>query len=270
VRSLSEYQGLKTTHTPGDMTQVTLFYELQRDPAECYFWIYEGNLVYVFHALDLKVMDGEPYSYAREAEPERGSNRKRSFAKAIKCELVQVHKKIDLPEILSNLNSNQAYNRGTIRELRDRVKEVADAVYCDEPILVTKESYLEYLSPIQFETLGFVIFNRNGNFCSSYRGGTLKDYDLRVKFKNPATLAFPFEVSEQEWIQVKYKAFHDQDQMCFFVKVSDSGLEIEKVLDKSWIQKQCTDPNIWGWIMNTIYDYRWFRIIDVSDKLYST
>lgn len=258
----NEYLGEECMHTAGDARQVNLFYQLQNSSSDCYFWLFEGDSVYIFYALDLHVTDGEVFDYAREREPEMGSGLRRSYAKTIKCELRQIEKKIELPEMLANLNSNQAYNRGTIRELKDRTYRIADAVINNECLSITHAMILDFLSPIQFETLGFIIFNRLGNYCSSYRGGTLKDYDLRVIFGNSAELKIPFSVETQEWIQVKYKTYEGQLEMSFIVKGNDNGTKQDRVLDKSWIQERCKDPQILEWILKTIYDVRWFKIVD--------
>ena len=58
-----------------------------------------------------------------------------------------------------------------------------------------------YLSPLQLETMLFLIFVRNDRYASMWRGGTLEKYDLRIELDEEPR---PF-LKGSSYIQIKKK-----------------------------------------------------------------
>ena len=163
--------------------------------------------------------------------------------------------KINLPEIF-NINSNQEYNRRTIAKLKGKQEEIADFLIKKEknPRKIGKDNYLDYLSPIEFETLIFLIFNYNGSYCSSFRGGILKDVDLRVRLSN-----FDGLPNGIHWIQVKKKDDENIDVQehpnSFLIYKGESEVS-DKTFGKEWLTKHIdVRQDIRDWLEKSTFNY---------------
>ena len=111
------------------------------------------------------------------------------------------------------------------------------------------------MSPIEFETLCFLIFNRGKSHCSSFRGGILKDYDLRVinngQFK---------DLPDKFWLQVKKKEEvekrkKEESREHVLIYIGETKIK-ERLLGKEWIisiiKKDC---GIKEWLIGLFKEY---------------
>jgi hypothetical protein len=221
--------------------QIKLFFGLEKNIDEIYFWIFHNEFIYAFKGHDLNVKDGEDFM-----TDENGSK-----PKSISVTHFKKFKKIELPEFFSNINSNQKYNRGTIAELSNSEKKFATALITEAPISVDKNNFHEYLSPVEFETLIFLIFNQNGNYCSSFRGGTLKDYDLRISINIPIK---PIQQGNH-LIQVKKKAERPKDFKGYIINTEENKFD-RQILGIDWV-RNIVDKNesIINWLTNATFAY---------------
>jgi len=180
----------KDYHEYKNDKQVETFFNINDSNNIHYFWIFFKEKIYLYRANENKIIDGPS-----ELIDDNGS-----LPKSIKCNLVEVYKKIELPQVFSNMNANQKYNRKTIVKLKGPEEEIANSLIFKKPININWDILLNYLSPIEFETLCFLIFNAGKSHCSSFRGGTLANYDLRVRNNGQYE-----DLADAFWVQVKKK-----------------------------------------------------------------
>jgi hypothetical protein len=223
--------------------QIELFFSLEKEKKEeIFFWIFYRSQIFCFESLDLHVSDGPDWVVSEDG----------NLPKKIEAAEYKKYEKIRLPDFFSNINANQAYNRGTIRELRGSEREYADILLKNGILKITVDNFLEYLSPIEFETLIFVIFNRKGNFCSSFRGGTLKDYDLRIRLKED----FCGIPKGDHWIQVKMKGGVKREIDGYLITTSKEESADSKTLGRKWLRARVEESTeIQSWLKESVFDY---------------
>jgi len=136
-------------------------------------------------------------------------------------------------QIFSNINANQKYNRKTIVKLEGAEEEIANSLMTKKPININWNNFLDYLSPIEFETLGFLIFNTGKSHCSSFRGGTLKNYDLRVRNNGQYG-----DLADAFWLQVKKKETNVKrfEEGMYFFHPGKTSIE-RRIIGREWIFK---------------------------------
>ena len=178
--------------------QVNAFFDVDKKPKEIYFWIFYREKIFCYQAENGKIFNGDEQYPCLISEREINKKFRPKSMIAV-CE--KIYEKVDLPEVFANINSNQSYNRGTIKKIRDSEKEIADSLINNEKISINRENYFNFLSSVELETLIFLIFNTATSFCSSFRGGTLKDFDLKVSLSDNL---YSLEKGDH-WIQVKHK-----------------------------------------------------------------
>jgi hypothetical protein len=208
--------------------QIELFYSLKKNLEDSYFWVFQNDKIYAFKGEDLDVKDG------REFMIDYNGSRPKSIA----VKLVKIFNKIELPEFFSNINSNQKYNRGTIAEfpINGPENKFATSLINGNILDINRSNFYQYLSPIEFETLVFLIFNQNGNYCSSFRGGTLKDYDLRVTINNNLNPSLLPITNGTHWIQIKKKLGNIKEFDGYVINVDENKSSVEKVLGIGWVR----------------------------------
>ena len=177
-------------------------------------------------------------------------------------------KKKDLPEAFANIDSYQKYNRVTIAELKDSEKDIADyLINKDKVIPISHENYFKFLSPIEFETLIFLIFNNEDSLCSSFRGGTLKGFDLKVKLSNFNRLPNSIDCGGIHWIQAKKdsklkskerkRQEQQLDRIIIYLGVSDDS---NRILGVKWLTEIIDQrPDIKKWLENMTLKYDMFK-----------
>ena len=106
------------------------------------------------------------------------------FPKYVQVDIIkELDNTKDIPFILRSFPSNQRYNRKTCSKIEDR--GVINAIrYClyRTPIEPKNEvELLESLSPLEFETLAFLILTEAGLHVYAWRGGTLQGIDIVAK-----------------------------------------------------------------------------------------
>jgi hypothetical protein len=93
----------------------------------------------------------------------------------------------EVPLVLSSMKVNQAFSRGTFREIdRDKKGAYLGNIAAIQHVTGNWEETFEVdpldcLSSLEFETLIAKIFEECGCFVPAYKGGFLKDFDLIVK-----------------------------------------------------------------------------------------
>lgn len=91
-----------------------------------------------------------------------------------------------VPYILASMKANQAFSRGTFREIRsvaaDELVSYRGNVAAIQSLIGWEPGFsvdpLECISSIEFETLIAKLFEGNGFFVPTHRGGVLRDVDL--------------------------------------------------------------------------------------------
>jgi hypothetical protein len=205
--------------------------------------------------------------------PEIVKDEKTDFPKSMKAVSTLTCQKSDLPEIFANINSNQSYNRGTIAKLKKDEQRIANYLINRElkinnpQIALKKSCFFNFLSPIEFETLIFLIFNYESSLCSSYRGGTLEDFDLKVSLKEFKGLPEKISYDSIQWIQVKKKMELKQKEIEYQEKHKDRILiylgeksdDQNRILGKDWltgiIDKR---PQIQRWLKEMTFRHKMF------------
>jgi len=228
--------------------QIHRFFELKKENKLIYFWVFYNEFIYCFKGIDLEVYNG-PSEYINFKEKE--NKIVESLPKSIKAELFECIKKIEHPEFFSNINSNQSYNRMTLIELKNSAKEYANALVLRKPLTIDLNNYYEYLSPTQFETLIFLIFTNENSLCSSFRGSTLKDYDLRIFLKNE----FYGISSGNHWLQVKLKTFEKSTINGYTIHTGKTDFD-NKIIGIDWITERIKErDDILRWLNECIFNY---------------
>lgn len=226
--------------------QIDTFFNLENLGVPTYFWIFDEDEILCFEGLDLKVFDG-PVEYIDE---------NKSLPKCIKACKIKSYKKIEHPEFFSNINSNQKYNRRTIVELENKEKEYANALINKTRIVIDQNNFLEYLSPTEFETLIFLIFTNEDSVCSSFRGGTLKNYDLRVFLEKD----FHGISKGSHWLQVKKKPYNNEpidEELIFHLGESI----LPKKIGTEWIKERVKErEDILKWLQKGVFNSEYERL----------
>lgn len=231
--------------------QIEEFYSIEDNHEETFFWIFYEDKVFCFKRIeDRKIHDG-PINLIDENN---------SFPKSIDAQLFCCMPKHKLPAVFANINSNQKYNRGTIAKLENSEKEIANFLIeikndrNKPPIPINKDNFTEFLSPIEFETLIFLIINHNGSYCSSFRGGTLKDFDLKVNLSNLDGLP-----NGEHWIQVKKKDDTDIDTQKHppnVLLIYNGKEKASNKIGKEWLIKHVDDrEDIRKWLEKSTFYY---------------
>lgn len=221
--------------------QIDNFFNLQNEKKSVYLWIFYNEYILCFEPTNLNVFNG-----LDEYIDDNGS-----YPKSIEAKLIKKLKKIEHPEFFSNINSNQGYNRRTITELKNSEKEYADSIINGKSISIDLNNYYKYLSPTEFETLVFLIFTNEDSMCSSFRGGTLKDYDLRVFMDKE----FHGIEKGEHWLQVKLKEYHKANKELLTIHLGDTSLK-NKILGIDWINDRIKErKDIKKWLNKCTFNY---------------
>lgn len=227
------------------IVQIKEFYDLSTLHDDIYFWAFYNDIVICLKPNDLTVTDG----------PAEFIDQNGSLPKAILCKIHLVYKKIDLPEVFSNINSNQKYNRLTIAKLENAENEIASALLNNHKIKIDSNSILKYLSPTEFETLMFLVFSNTSVLCSSYRGSTLKDYDLRIKILQD----YHGLPKGTHWVQIKMKDRITHRHGLIYVHSGKTDIE-KQIIGIDWIADRIKDNAvIQKWLYEMIYNYEIFE-----------
>ncbi|MCR9666538.1 hypothetical protein, partial [Vibrio parahaemolyticus] len=121
-------------------------------------------------------------------------------------------------------------------------------------------NFLNFLSPTEFETLAFMIFSNDRVVCSSYRGGTLKDYDLRIKVFDE----FHGISVGTHWVQVKFKNnYKSKDGLLTITMNSVTNLD-RNIIGRDWLEARVNDSVvIRKWLNQMVFDYLVFQVKEI-------
>lgn len=250
--------------------QVVSFFDIPQIVEDVYFWIFHNEFIYCFKIIKNPIEDAKrevsPYAFVENTEIER--------PKSLKATLYKKFNKIDLPEFFANINSNQYYNRTTIKPLKEKELKLAEYLVQNKKLQIKDEDYLEYLSPMQFETLIFLIFNNPPfSYCSSFRGGTLKDYDLKVYPQKVNPNEYPsyfkgIDFSKPFWIQVKYmdknpldeKHLKSKNMYLAYIGGDNEDAVHKNILCRKWLKGVIKARiDIQDWLNETIFNNKYFQ-----------
>lgn len=231
---LQDAKSLKVSGNSSSLSQVKSFVQasLPENWERSFLWIFYHPKLYVFQPTSL-IYDGEV-------------NESKFYGhqpKDMKAVCKKVFSMEDVPEFFAALNANQGYNRLTIRKFENSVHKVAEHLLFpkEERLKIESSKKFDFLSPVQFETLVFLIFHHAGAFCSTFRGGTRPGIDLLAEFsETPKLPGFP--TSGKYFLQVKMKnsdvpkpsSDHRNE---FLIWLGDSDFE-HRVLGQEWIESQ--------------------------------
>ena len=181
--------------------QVDLFFRIKDNQEDdYYFWIFLPDEIYTIRLLKpLNIIDWQ----AVIPEDHYVYDKNGSTPKYYLGILEKNFYKMILPEAFANINTNQKYNRKTIIEFEGNEELVANHLVCSsEKMKISATERLSLLSPVQFETLIFLIFVQYNVYCSTYRGGTKEKYDLLIDNKEEVFPEFENGIIN---IQIKMK-----------------------------------------------------------------
>lgn len=212
--------------------QVEQFFELEQSDYNIYFWIFLADKIYVIKL-------NNPYEIFEMSENQPSYLVKDSKTKGIpKFYYGSIRMEIDknmLPESFANINTNQKYNRKTIVEFTDNESIIAESLISgDRNLIISEDNKLNFLSPIQFETLIFLIFVENRIYCSTHIGGTKEKYDLKIENDRNIFPEFDDGIIN---IQIKKKTDFDlrkSDKKTIFIYLGEKNIE-PNVFGKEWI-----------------------------------
>jgi hypothetical protein len=117
-----------------------------------------------------------------------------------------------LPYILASMRANQAFSRGTFREIRsvaaDELASYRGNVAAIQSLIGWEAGFsvdpLECISSVEFETLIAKLVESDGFFVPAHRGGVLKDIDLFAYLESEAENRL-LNVGEQRVISIQLK-----------------------------------------------------------------
>ena len=183
--------------------QIKDFFEHKKDRENSYFWIFHEERIYALKAVS-EIFDLCNYhdpEFKNSCNPietwegDKSINKKDSDkfnlwsdAKLCKAKFVEGFEEglesCDVIHKFASINAHQGYNRRTIAEIKGDEASIADAILdfvtenksMPQPLLL--EEKIKYLSPLQLETLVFLIVYELGLFPAGYRGGNGKSYDI--------------------------------------------------------------------------------------------
>jgi hypothetical protein len=227
---IEQYQKHIETEKSQNKTQIETFFKCAEENTTSFFWIFYKNHVYVLKP-DGEIQNGDPSFTDWSGAP----------PKTIPCKIMKEFLGDKLPEMFATLNSNQKYNRKTIVKFDSKIEKICNYLLEESNMPSNKmkikhSERLEYLSPIQFETLVFLIFHHNDSYVSTYRGGTLEGFDLKV-FLSKKNRIDGIENVGTVYIQVKMKEHknfsHSENKYLIHL-----GKDCSKkhILGKKWIE----------------------------------
>jgi len=182
-------------------SQVDLFFSLrENNQNDFYFWIFLQDKIFVVKLQrPLKIFDWQKDIPKDHHVYDKNGKTPKFYIGTLENKF----DKTSLPEAFANINTNQKYNRKTIVELEGNENLVANQLVCSSgKVKISSKERLSFLSPVQFETLIFLIFVQNNIYCSTYRGGTKEKYDLLIDTKKEVFPEFEDGIIN---IQIKMK-----------------------------------------------------------------
>lgn len=245
--SESEFKKTFDERHHNDTKQINMFFECgKKQVNNTIFWIFDEIKVYALQPTS-EIRDSQKDGILEKYKPEDGDS-----AKTIPCKIYKEFLKEELPESFATVNSNQKYNRKTIERFDDREQNLANFLLNEQKgdkMKIKTEDMFDYLSPIQFETLIFLIFHHNDIFCATYRGGTLKDIDLKIEIDENSNLK-SFQNIGNQLIQIKmqdYRKFKAKEKNEYLIHLGKS-VNDKNILGKDWIKtevKKLLQVEIW-------------------------
>jgi len=228
--------------------QIDEFFSIKDNLINVFFWSFYNDEVLYFKPVDGVIYDGPDYLI-----DENGS-----FPKSMDMKLIKTYKKYSLPEVFANINSNQKYNRLTIAKLDGPEKSIADSLIKKNEINISHQNYFKFLSPIEFETLIFLIFNSDNSFCSSFRGGTLKDFDLKISLRKDI-----FELKKGDyWVQSKKLDIKDNEppkKGMILVHLGKTDVS-NRIIGLDWLNNIIsTRKDILEWLKEMTFNYEMYN-----------
>ncbi len=125
-----------------------------------------------------------------------------------------------LPLMIASLGANFQYNQKTCARITTRVQREAlmKAIYGVEfKIAIERKNehkILDYLSPLEYETLIAKIFEEKHFYVSTFRGGAIPFLDLEIKNTGPSDLLFGSKnIPRGAWVvlQIKQKRLSQKE-----------------------------------------------------------
>jgi len=198
------------------------------------FWIFHKDDIYIY----------KPIEKAKSPNELPARENYKIIPKIRKSKLLKTLKKEDCPEILSTLSANQAYNRKTIEKFTGNIKQIADSIILGEKLKIKTEDRLNYLSPVQFETLIFLIFHHTDIYVSTHRGGTKKwiDLQLRVTEQNKLGLNdhqnYNLQIKMYDYLKNYPNFSFDRNNYLIHTGRTDKN---KNILGKNWIEDRIAE-----------------------------
>ncbi|MCU0391092.1 MAG: hypothetical protein MUE81_08240 [Thermoflexibacter sp.] len=251
--------------TVDDFKQVGMFVDAVRKEYHIsIFWLFNEQQIYACQAIDNQIFDGTLKSDDTEdREKQRYQN-----PKSAKVKIKHIFKQYDeicpIPEFFATTHASQEYNRKTIVPFeKDSIKRVCEHLISGQgKMLINKNERLDFLSPLQFETLIFLIFynKHEAIFCSTYRGGSTKDIDLIIEIPEnirlilntqPCIGKLKFQIKMYDYFKNKNSKFSQEDVYLIHLGEKQEG----KILGRSWIDEEISKSERLNYWLNRSLNY---------------
>lgn len=233
-----------------DISQAATFIKisLPENRERCFLWIFKHPEIFAFQPVGL-VSDGDlDTSKVVGQQP-----------KQMPTICKRIFKVENVPEFFAALNAHQGYNRCTIRHFENpAIHAIAEHLLFPkaEKLKIAASQKFDFLSPVQFETLVFLIFHHAGAFCSTFRGGTRPEIDLSVEFSETPKLS-GFTSSGKYFLQVKMKntevkKLKPSNDGEYLIWLGETDLT-QKILGKDWLERQIAQSNeVRNWLVRSL------------------
>lgn len=245
--TVDDYRSGRTVNHGKDRDQIDAFFHVADHRQDSVFWLFDDLIYSLIPQSD--AYDGNMIT-ADYPHP-----------KTINSTVAKIFEKSQLPQAFASINTFRKYNQKTIVKLQNEEAEIAEWVFNNADInvkmCISRDRRLFFLSPLQFETLTFLIFHHHGIFCTTYRGGTLKDVDLNIRARNLCTIC-GMQVLGDGAVQVKKSNFlADQPHLqlpngIYLAHLGESFPE-RRIFGKDWFEACVAQlPSVENWLMESL------------------
>jgi hypothetical protein len=194
-------------------------------------------------------------------------DRRVELAKVVPVRILKKTTVKQVPHVLTSLSSNQNLIHGTFRRVNDKgaIRSIHYVASLGCPSIEGAPELLECLSPVEFETLVFLLFTSHGLFVPAWRAGTMPSIDIVARNES----ARPIKIDPLSWkphgaitfqVRRKRNCDHDNKHGAEWTIALTAGKG--KVLDAKWILKDaCQRPDVMKWLKQ---DLKWV-VTDPND-----
>jgi hypothetical protein len=194
-------------------------------------------------------------------------DRRVELAKVVPVQVLKPATVKQVPHVLASLPSNRYLIQGTFRRVKDKgaIRSICYVTGLGCPPIESAPELLECLSPVEFETLVFLLFASHGLFVPAWRGGTMPGVDIVARNESAQSIRIDplsWKPHEATTFQVKRErnCDHDDEHGAEWTIALTAGKG--KVLDAKWILRNVYQrPDVMKWLKQ---DLEWL-VTDAHD-----